>query len=307
MKNYISYILAICSLCASAQNFKEIKDDINLLVISDSGRNGYYFQRSIADLLGTAAEAIDPEAVVAAGDVHHYGGVQSVSDPLWMTNYELIYSHPELMVPWLPILGNHEYRGNSNAVMEYSNVSRRWQMPSRYYTKTFTHKGTSLRLVMIDTAPLISKYHNDAKAYPDAALQDANRQKQWLDSVLIAANEDYVIVVGHHPIYAETPKDEIERNDMRQQIDSILNAHKVDAYINGHIHNFQHVERKGSKVKYITNSSASLARKVKPIDGTVFCSSSEGFSVIAAGKKDLKIHFINRDGNIIHSVFISKR
>ena len=46
------------------------------------------------------AENVDIEVVVAAGDVHHFEGVRSVNDPLWMTNYELIYSHPELMLPW---------------------------------------------------------------------------------------------------------------------------------------------------------------------------------------------------------------
>ena len=60
--------------------------------------------------MGSMAEAIDIEFVVAAGDIHHFEGVQSTSDPLWMTNYELIYSHPDLMIPWYPVCGNHEYR-----------------------------------------------------------------------------------------------------------------------------------------------------------------------------------------------------
>ena len=73
-----------------------------------------------------------------------------LDDPLWMTNYELIYSHPELQIPWYPILGNHEYRGNTQAVLDYSNVSRRWQMPARYYSKVFEEDGATLRVVFID-------------------------------------------------------------------------------------------------------------------------------------------------------------
>ena len=69
--------------------------------------------------------------------LHHFSGVQSVEDPLLMTNYELIYSHPELMIDWLPILGNHEYRGNTQAIIDYSNISRRWNMPGRYCTKVY--------------------------------------------------------------------------------------------------------------------------------------------------------------------------
>lgn len=57
--------------------------------------------------MGTMGEEVGPEFVLATGDIHHFEGVRSVNDPLWMTNYELIYSHPELMIDWFPILGNH--------------------------------------------------------------------------------------------------------------------------------------------------------------------------------------------------------
>ena len=102
------------------------------------------------------AGELEVEAVLALGDIHHFMGVESVNDPLWMTNYELIYSHPELQIPWYPILGNHEYRGNTQAVLDYSNVSRRWQMPARYYSKVFEEDGATLRVVFIDTTPLMS-------------------------------------------------------------------------------------------------------------------------------------------------------
>ena len=54
--------------------------------------------------MGQMAEEVGPEFVLATGDVHHFEGVRSVNDPLWMTNYELIYSHPELMIDWFPLL-----------------------------------------------------------------------------------------------------------------------------------------------------------------------------------------------------------
>ena len=40
--------------------------------------------------MGQMAEEVGPEFVLATGDVHHFEGVRSVNDPLWMTNYELI-------------------------------------------------------------------------------------------------------------------------------------------------------------------------------------------------------------------------
>ena len=100
---------------------------------NDLGRNGYYDQKPIAELMGEMGEVLGPKCVLAVGDIHHFNGVASVNDPLWMTNFEQVYSHPELMLDWFPVLGNHEYRGNTQAVLDYGKVSRRWMMPARYY------------------------------------------------------------------------------------------------------------------------------------------------------------------------------
>ncbi len=282
------------------------EDKLNFYVANDLGRNGYYDQKPIAELMGQMAEVVDPEFVLATGDVHHFEGVQSVSDPLWMTNYELIYSHPDLMIDWFPICGNHEYRGNTQAVIDYSAVSRRWEMPAFYYTKVFEEEGTTVRVVWVDTTPMIDKYRKDTEDYPDASKRDYNRQLQWVDSVLTAAKEDWVIVAGHHPIYADTEKSVKERQDMQKRLDTILRKHHVDMYICGHIHNFQHIRMKGSDIDYVVNSSGSLARDVKPTEGTVYCSGEPGFSVVTADKKSLKLFMIDKKGNVLHSVIRTK-
>jgi len=286
-----------------AAAWKQLERPLNFYLANDLGRNGYYDQKPIAELMGRMAEAIDIEFVVAAGDVHHFEGVRSVDDPLWMTNYELIYSHPDLMLPWYPILGNHEYRGNTQAVIDYSNVSARWQMPARYYTKVMEEDGITVRLVMTDTPPMIDKYRKDTDKYPDAGKQDLNAQLEWVDSVLTVAKEDWVIVVGHHPIYADTDKNDTERTDMQRRLDTILRKHgNVDFYICGHIHNFQHIRMSESDIDYVVNSSGSLSREVKPVDGTVFCSDATGYSLITVDKDEIDLHMINRDGKVIHTV-----
>lgn len=280
---------------------------MNFIVANDLGRNGYFEQKPIASLMGEVADAIGPEAVFALGDVHHYGGVQSITDPLWMTNYELIYTNPELLTDWYAICGNHEYRGSTQAVVDYSNISRRWNMPSRYYAKTFTHKGTSVKIVFIDTTPLISKYRNDPATYPDARMQDAKAQLEWLDKELSNQKEDWVIVVGHHPVYADTDKDTSERSDLQQTVDPILRKHKVAMYICGHIHNFQHITKPDSPVDYIVNGSGSRARrKVKPVDGTVFTSGHTGFSILDVAKHKLTLSMLDEKGNVIHQIHKKK-
>lgn len=306
IRKLVFTIVALFGMTASAQTAKGWKEcakgDLSFIVANDLGRNGYYEQKSVAALMGEVAEGIGPEAVLALGDVHHYGGVRSVSDPLWTTNYEWIYSHPELMVDWLPVCGNHEYRGDTQAVIDYSKVSRRWNMPGRYYARTFEDDGTTVRIVFIDTTPIISKYRKKPETYPDARKQDVEAQLQWLDRTLSEATEDWIVVVGHHPVYADTDKSEVERLDMQQKVDPLLRKYNVDMYICGHIHNFQHIRRPGSGVDYVVNTSGSLARVPRKTEGTVFCSDAPGFSVLTADKKTLRLDMIDKNGNILHSV-----
>ena len=303
-----SILLNITAKAQTPEQWKSLKGDINLFIANDLGRNGYYEQKPIAELMGKMGEEIGPEAVIAAGDVHHFEGVISTQDPLWMTNYELIYSHPELMISWFPVLGNHEYRGSTQAVLDYRNVSRRWEIGGRYYTKVYDDNGVSIRLVLIDTTPLINRYHHDS-TYPDVDSQDIDAQLKWIDETLNAAKEDWVIVVGHHPMYAQTKKDDIEQKDMQSRLLPILQRYKdkVAMYVCGHIHNFQHIRRGNDGIDYVVNTSASLARKVSATEGTVFCSPSEGFSVVSATKQQLNLYMIDKTGNVIHQINKSKK
>jgi len=187
MRRIAFYVAALLLTVASATaqtaaDWQKLEKKVNFIVGNDLGRVGYYDQKPIAELMGRMAETVDLECVVAPGDVFHYMGVRSTSDPLWMSNFESIYSHPELQIPWYPTLGNHEYRGNTQAVLDYTNVSARWQMPARYYTKVLSAgKGdgrVTVRLVMLDTPPMMDKYREDDATYPDAWTMSGS----WLGS-----------------------------------------------------------------------------------------------------------------------------
>lgn len=285
-------------------DWAKLEKSVNFYVANDLGRNGYYDQKPIAELMGRMAETVGIECVAAPGDVHHFEGVRSTQDPLWMTNYELIYAHPELMLDWFPTCGNHEYRGNTQAVLDYSGVSARWNMPAKYYTKVLEDDGVTVRLVFIDTTPLIDKYRKDTEKYPDAGKEDMDKQLAWLDQTLAQANEDWVIVLGHHPVYAYTDKSDKERADMQKRLNPILLKHKnVAMYICGHIHNFQHIRKPGTDIDYVVNTSGSLSREnVQPVDGTQFCSGVSGFSLVCADKQTLSLHLIDKDGKVVYTV-----
>ncbi|HNX54701.1 MAG TPA: metallophosphoesterase [Prolixibacteraceae bacterium] len=272
----------------------------NFIIANDLGKNGYYDQKPIAEMMGEVSGRTGVDFVAAVGDVHHFYGVQSVNDPLWLTNFELVYSHPELMIPWYPVLGNHEYRGNTSAVLAYSSVSRRWQMPARYYSKSFAVSDSSqVLLVFIDTTPLIDRYRNDSK-YADASNENLETQLKWIDETLAKSTAEWKIVLGHHPIFTGTTKADLEQIDLQKRLKPILEKYKVDTYVCGHIHNFQHIKVADSGIDYIVNTSASQARPVVKHEGMVFSSGEAGFMMCSIDDNELKMALINKSGRIVY-------
>ncbi len=293
----------VSAITSNAFEMPEVSEDAkNFYVVNDLGRNGYYSQKKIAELMGTMAEKVDIDFIAALGDTHHFDGVASTADPLWLTNYESIYSHPELMTEWYAICGNHEYRGNTQAVIDYSKISRRWNMPSYYYSKTVDGgENQKALLVFIDTTPLISKYRQENDIYPDTKDKNEEEQLKWIDKTLKESDAKWKIVMGHHPVYAQTTKSETERTELQQKLKPILEKNNVDAYLAGHIHSFQHIRPNDSKVDYFVNSSGSLSRKVSPVEGTKFCSPDAGYMIVSMEDNKLKFFMINENGNIIYS------
>jgi len=83
-----------------SKSLSDLSKNFTFMIASDLGRNGYYDQKPVAEMMGEVAALAKPKFVAAVGDIHHFMGVRSVQDPLWLTNFELIYKHPQLMIPW---------------------------------------------------------------------------------------------------------------------------------------------------------------------------------------------------------------
>lgn len=274
------------------------KTAYRFFIVSDIGQNGYYEQKTVAETLGKVAEQVRPKFVISSGDTFHYNGVRSISDPLWLSNFENIYSNPWLLVDWYPILGNHEYRGNTQAVIDYSAISRRWNMPARYYTFAVKIDSVnSVRFFMIDTPPFISEYKNLPDQYPDIQFQNTKYQLNWLDRVLSKSTEKWKIVVGHHPLYsADTYRG--NNNELINSIEPILKKHKVDFYFSGHIHIAQHIQKNG--IEYVVSPSGSLGVSTATNDEADFVSHTEGFTICQVKENYFEFVFVDKKGNEIY-------
>ena len=70
--------------------------------------------------------------------------------------FEQIFNAESLEnIPFYLVAGNHDWKGNVSAEIDYSNISPRWNFPDYYYTKVIPVNGDdfnyTLQLIMIDT------------------------------------------------------------------------------------------------------------------------------------------------------------
>jgi DNA repair exonuclease SbcCD nuclease subunit len=278
------------------------ESNLNILFANDMGRRGKSQQRNIARLMGEVADSNNIAFVAVAGDPIHDEGVTSVYDNEWNLKFEDIYTAPSLYkIPWYVVAGNHEYRGNVQAIIDYSNKSERWNAPSRYFSFTkYLNDSTECLFVFIDTSPMIDKYRDNPKKYPEAVQQDFAAQLEWIKNVLQNSDARWKILIGHHPVFADTQKEESERTDMQNRLQPLLENNGVNFYVCGHIHNFQHIKPVKTEVNYIVNSSASKSRKANPVENTVFCNSAPGFSAMSVSADSIVYYMENHKGNIIY-------
>ncbi len=274
--------------------------NFNFIIISDFGRNGYYNQKEVAEKLTEVSLKSGMQYFVTAGDNFQVKGVQSTQDPLWMTSFENIYTHPVTHNDWYPALGNHDYGGNVQAQVDYSKISRRWKMPATYYTVVKESKGTSVRLVILDTQQMVMAFQGRFSDDERYSLEIAKKQLAWADSVLAVAKEDWIVVVGHHPVYSAHPSRK-NTEELVEHLNPMLKKYNVDFYVGAHDHIFQHLKNPDSQVDYFVNTAGSQVRDASSNEMTVFSASSPGFSLCSATKTDLSMYFIGIEGKPLYS------
>lgn len=299
--------LSSCLTVQQQSNLPQLSgENFNFIVANDMGQRGESQQQNIADLMGEVAATGKIRLIAVAGDPINDDGVKSIADNEWNLKFENIYTAASLQeIPWYVISGNHEYNGNVQAILDYSTVSKRWNAPARYFSleQAIDPTGQKCLLVFIDTTPLIENCRTDDQ-YSDAGQQDMDAQLQWIEQTLASSDARWKIVIGHHPVYADTEKNISERTDMQARVVPMLEKYNVALYICGHIHNFQHIQPQGSKVHYVVNSAASQSRSVKPMEGTLFCNPDPGFSVFSVSSGNIEFYMVNHTGKTVYNYTI---
>ncbi|MFA9187882.1 tartrate-resistant acid phosphatase type 5 family protein [Flavobacterium sp. FBOR7N2.3] len=316
-KKIVKVFICILSLnFAAAQtkdtSVKKYSNALNFIVMGDWGRFGEDHQIPVAKQMGITATAINRDFIISTGDNFYPVGVASEYDPQWKSSFEDIYTDFSLHWNWYPILGNHDYAGNPDAQVAYSKISRRWNMPARYYSETFNINGDPSQQVLIafiDTNPLIPEFYKSKQYGRNVISQDSTAQKKWLVKILTEAPKSvkWKLVVGHHPLFTATLKrrEAYDTKAVRKSLKSLFDKYEVDAYIAGHDHDLQHLLPEG-KTHYFVSGSASEATPIDRLPFSKLASSEYGFMVFSALANTLYVQAVNEKGEVIYTTEIKK-
>ena len=289
-----SLAAAISPLGRQCANANVSTPELHFIVVGDWGQGGTQEQRSVARTMQRSASLTPARFVISVGDNFYPQGVSATSDRLWIESFETVYDAPELECPWYAILGNHDYKGSTQAQIDYSQKSRRWKMPSPYYrlTEKIT-PNTSVDFFFIDTTPLVSHQPSFWSSWITGS--EMKQQLTWLEKSLRDSSARWKIVVGHHPIVSSGPHG--PELALVQEVMPLLERYSVHAYFNGHEHNLQHAVANG--VHYLTSGAGAEIRS--PTTSCAACFAELGFMDVTISTTAFVVRLISAQGRVLHT------
>ena len=221
--------------------------------VGDWGAPDPLLQDRVASSMAATADAMatPPAFVLALGDNFYEKGVASVDDRQFDATWRDVWlpkSERLRHIPWLAVLGNHDYHhGDEGARAQVDRTERgdddEWQMPTvdGVYERAFARHA--VRVVAFDACLIARREEAATRAlYTD---DDAARAVAALERALAAAHADartrWLLVVAHYPVlsvgeHGDTPA-------LRASVQPLLERYEADAYLCGHTHTLQHLER----------------------------------------------------------------
>jgi 3',5'-cyclic AMP phosphodiesterase CpdA len=261
--------------------------------------------------MGIVAKKFKPDFIISTGDNFYPNGVRSTRDHNWLASFEDIYTAHSLQTDWYVVLGNHDYGGDPQAEIDYSAIDRKWNMPARYYSKTFYINGDTtlgMLFVFLDTSPFLTEYYQGDKTRVTG--QDTAAQRIWLEKTLgeTHANIKWKFVFGHHPVYTGGGRmNAVETGEMKKLFKPIFEKYRVNAYICGHDHNLQYIKPPGFTYYFVSGAGSELSKTAIHPDGGIFAKAENGFMTFSVFSSQMRITVIGLQGELLYTVSIPRQ
>ena len=310
---------------------------LDITVAGDWGGDGKYVTTPRGLKLGESVEAIaqqnDTDFVFFVGDNFYEDGLESVTSARWKTTFQKIFREKYEYsgnLQYYAQTGNHDYKGNVSAQIEYSKLDDRWVMPDLWFSipNLGNFSDFSISFITVDTDLWKGSSSDDQDPANNGILVE--NMKSWLANELQKAENaktDYIIVAGHHPVYSISDHGNSEW--LVEELLPIMKEYDVSLYLSGHDHNLQHLTENyvSNRTNLQTTMNFGLSGAGNKRDCSkeneynlpssasyelFWCGTVEeddaGFVAINVDGERLLMEFLTtNDEKVIHSVEIQKR
>ena len=273
---------------ATRREIPLIKDEVRLIAVGDWGDESNAQFQTIAGMDAASKSLDGVHAGLFLGDNFYPDGVKSVDDDLWRRCFVEAFDTEQLgNLTWHAVLGNHDWRGNVQAQIDYSKRNKRWSMPGHYWRKDFGPEGEN---------PLLSVLGIDT----DKHFEPWKTQLDWLESQLRELRQASWprVVIGHHTLVSYSNHGFTDY--MMSEFEPLFSRFGVAAYLCGHDHGMQVCEKHGVTYAVLGGGGAGLY-DVENGPLSKFSARSHGFGVLRVARKRLDIECRDTSGKVLHT------
>lgn len=269
---------------SSAEIVKRVPNrELRIAAVGDFG-TGDQHQEEVMQLLDAICSKQGLDAILLLGDNVYMDGVKSVDDPKWKPIIELAFNKPCLKdIPLFPVLGNHDYKGNADAQILYSNHNPQWNFPQRNYSVTY---GDLVTFVGIDTNVA------DICGDPNECVFDFLRDQQR------KSKAQWKVAFGHHPLRSSSSK---HPDTVQGRLLSAIMC-DYDSYIAGHSHHLEHLKLDdcSSDLWVSGGGGAHLYEPKNGVRGSRFASAQHGVLILDVAPDKLMYSFMNKKQELVY-------
>lgn len=236
MKRVFFSLLTFTYFWTSSLGFAQEKKNIiqntnpkvHFFTFGDWG-SGTQDQKNVAEVARKTCKELGCDFGLLLGDNFYERGVSSTEDPLWKSRYQDIYQG--LNIPFYVALGNHDWRGNAQAQVDYSKKNSRWKMPAFFYSIKYPEQNPLVEIFVLNS-------------------NDFNTESQnWLKSALEKSQAKWKMIAFHHPILNTGTQHPPDQMHLWPVLKPIV-CGKIDLILGGHEHIFAHLRPEPNECKY---------------------------------------------------------
>lgn len=259
---------------------KITKNEIKFVAFGDFG-TGDANQYKVAKAVEDKCKEDGCDFGLLLGDNFYENGIKGENDPQFDNKFARPYTN--LNFNFYATLGNHDYRGDTQAQIDYSAKNPKWVLPGVTY---------SFSEGFIDFFSIDSNVASE-------------KQGRELENAINKSKASWKIVFGHHPRYSNGFHGNAY-HELARMLDKTI-CNKADMYLSGHDHNKEYLKKVCNVEYLVVGSGGANPRGITAGQNTIFAKSSLGFAWFKVSKENMEFQLIDEKGNLEYKTTIKKR